>query len=394
MLFRASVTFFFLLQTEIWYFQLPGSPFKAGRTSRGGITSHMGGRSKKLAILGSVLLLVFIVGVGYVFISRNDAVQPGPVETDRQIKKELAGPSSGTQPSTIKEQLEKTGMSVEDQLVRELRKYYGETIEQKSTQASIYEVRKSIAGTNPDGMQFFYSVLRRAFPDFAAEIMDTLDKLDDYNQWLEENDDRLSQMSDDARLAALWEKRISLFGDDAYEIWDEELLAADARKSKVKDAIDRIDRSTDMSIAGKLDIYQNTLREAYEGSPEEFILSQTPILSKAFFSIDSVQDELKQMSPDERQQMINTVRRDMGFSEQQVAYMEKVDARRNKRWENGLEYMEERDKVVAGYDGEEQKEKLTTLREKYFKHEAKTIELEEEKDKFFRFKRPRYYGRN
>lgn len=74
--------------------------------------------------------------------------------------------------------------------------------------------------------------------------------------------------------------------------------------------------------------------------------------------------------------------------------MEKLDAKRNERWKTGLEYMAEREKVVVEYEGEQQKEKLTALREKYYKHEAKTIELEEEKDGFFRFNRPRYYGRN
>ena len=86
-------------------------------------------------------------------------------------------------------------------------------------------------------------------------------------------------------------------------------------------------------------------------------------------------------------------RTEMGFSQQEVERMQEVDAYREKRWENGLAYMEERDLLVEGLGGEELGTQLDALREKYFKHEAKTIKLEEE-DGFFRYKRPRIYGRN
>jgi hypothetical protein len=56
--------------------------------------------------------------------------------------------------------------------------------------------------------------------------------------------------------------------------------------------------------------------------------------------------------------------------------------------------MEERKKVVEAFDGPEEKAQLKALREKYFQDEAQTIEFEEENDGFFRFERPRYYGRN
>ena len=70
------------------------------------------------------------------------------------------------------------------------------------------------------------------------------------------------------------------------------------------------------------------------------------------------------------------------------------DADNNQRWDVGLKYMAERKKVVEEFQGPEQQEKLKALREQYFKDEAQTIQLEEEKDGFFRFERPRFYGRN
>jgi hypothetical protein len=83
----------------------------------------------------------------------------------------------------------------------------------------------------------------------------------------------------------------------------------------------------------------------------------------------------------------------MEFTEKQLESMAKRDADNELRWEAGLQYMKEREAVVQQYTGPEQEEKLKALREQYFDDEAKTIELEE-KDDFYRFKRPHIYGRN
>ncbi len=292
-----------------------------------------------------------------------------------------------------KSEADPMAMPLEDQLVRELKKYYGKTISRISTQASIYDIRNSIIGSHPEGKVFFDKLLKRAFPDLAAEISKTLTKLDSYNQWLAANEAKLSQMTKEQKIAALWEKRRELFGDAAEEIWSDEMLATETRKEKVQDALAFLNEDRDTSMEQKLTLYQNVLKETYQGSPEEYILTQKPILAKVFFSIDSVQDELKQMSPDQRQMTINKIRRDIGFSEQQVEDMEKRDTDRNQRWDVGLKYMEERKQVMAEFQGPEQEEKVKALREKYFKDEAQTIALEE-KDNFFRFERQRFYGRN
>lgn len=281
-----------------------------------------------------------------------------------------------------------------DQMVDQLQKYYGKTISDKSTQASIIGIRDYIIGTHPaNGKALFYTILKRAFPDYADDIMETLNKLDQYNQWLEDNKRVLFQMSAEERSAALWKKRRELFGDDAEKIWAGDMLATEARKAKVKDILAVLNDSKDTNIEEKMDMYQRVLRETYENSPEEYILDQTYLLSKVFFSIDSVQDELKQMSPEERRLEINEIRRKMGFSEKQVEETAKRDADNEQRWDVGLKYMQERDKIVQESEEPLREEKLKALREQYFHDEAKTIELEE-KDDFFRFKRPRIYGRN
>jgi hypothetical protein len=278
--------------------------------------------------------------------------------------------------------------SFSDHLVKELQKYYGKTISDKSVQANLIGIRDFVISTHPqNGMALFYQILKRAFPDYADEIMATLAKLDEYNRWLEENKKTASQ-------TAIEEKRKELFGNEAEKIWSEGMLATEARKVKMQNALADLNNSGDMTINEKLNLYQKALRDTYRDTPEGFYLDQKDMLSRIFFSIDSVQDELKQMSPGERQQEINNIRSQMGIDPQQVEQMAQQDAEREQRWNVGLAYMQERSSVVENYSGSEREEKLKELREKYFNSEANTIEREENTDNFFRFQRPHIYGRN
>ena len=281
-----------------------------------------------------------------------------------------------------------------DRIVSELKKYYGTTIAKKSTQAEIISIRDFVMGLRPEkGKDYFYSILKRAFPQYADEIMKTMEKLDLYNRWLSDNRDQLMKMTASGRLAAMWKKRKELFGEDAEKIWSGELLASEERKAKVQDTLAELNKSKELSLDAKLDRYKRTLREAYDGTAEEFIINQGGLISKVFFSLDSVQEELNNLSPAQRQQEINRLRAEMGITERQVESMARRDADNASRWDTGLQYMEKREAVVKQYEGQELENKLNDLRKEHFGDEANTIALEE-KDGFYRFKRPHIWGRN
>jgi hypothetical protein len=361
---------------------------------------------KKKNMFISIVIAVFaiIIGILYFFIMKGiDTHDQYEIrQTGEPAKTTSArGPSAESDPlspshknESVNEKFQQMGISIEDQLVKELQKYYGATISERSTQASLYDIRKNFVGSRPDGREFFFNILKRAFPELADEIQMTLDKLDIYHQWLMENDAVLAQMNIEERMTALWKKRIELFGEDAKEIWIDEVMATDSRKGKMLDTLDFIDTAPEMTMDDRLQLYKDSLEETYKGTPEQYLLDQKPILAKIFFSIDSVQDDLKQMTPEQRQMAINNIRRDMGFTEKMVTEMEELDADNNRRWEVGLKYMGERNQIVEQFQGELQREKIQELRKKYFGEEASTIQAEEENDDFFRFERPRYYGRN
>jgi len=357
---------------------------------------------KKLKIPGLIITGIIVlsaVGLSYFFVtelSREDY----PLEDLQSSNEEAASGFFGSDTSSNKTLIKKlslgnkAGVSLEDRLVAELQKFYGKTISEKSTQILLLRIKDFLSGPYPqDADERFYAILKRAFPELADEIMETLVKLEEYNAWLDENDGMLSGLNHLEKQGMLWEKRRELFGDDADIIWSEEVLAYEERKRAMKDTIHMLDGSNDTTMDEKLAIYKSTVSQTYTDSPEAYILESTDMLAKVFFSIDSVQEELARLDPDQRRLEIARIRKEMGYASKQINELAAMDDYRSRRWENGLNYMEERDIVEAKYSGSELDEQLKALREKYFKHEAKTIELEE-KDGFFRFERKRYYGRN
>ncbi len=359
----------------------------------------MGNKIKIAVALAGIIVTMICCYIFLLDTDKENAIAPQhiPVSADgspaaaRPDAENNPAPSPAGPPGNTPEMSQ---MTIKDKIVKELQKNYGSTISKISTQASLYGVRNYILSMFPDdGEKTFSEIIKRAFPDFADAIMATLKKLDTYNQWLADNESLLAQMSESEKNAALWEKREALFGDAAKEIWSGELLATDARKKTMRDTMAVLQESKDTTIEEKLDMFNTALHETYENSPEEFILEYKDMSAKVFFSLDSVQEELKKLPPDQRQFEMNKIRREMGFSQEDIEKMEEYDGVREKRWEVGLQYMAERDAAAAQFQGQELEEKLKALREKYFQDEAQTIELEE-KDDFFRFKRDRVYGRN
>ncbi|MBP1710700.1 MAG: hypothetical protein H6Q49_902 [Deltaproteobacteria bacterium] len=342
--------------------------------------------SKKIIITGAALVIFALAAAIFVFYPKeNDpagsSIQSGP----SMVRDSAVSSPSGAIPDND---------PFSDRIVSELKKYYGSTIGKKSTQAEIISIRDFVMGLRPEkGKDYFYNILKRAFPQYADEIMKTMEKLDLYNRWLSDNRDQLMKMTASERLAAMWKKRKELFGEDAEKIWSGELLATEERKAKMQDTLAELNKSRDMSLGAKLGEYKRVLKETYSGTAEEFILNQGGLLSKVFFSLDSVQEELNNLSPAQRQQEINRLRAEMGMTERQVESMARRDADNASRWDTGLQYMEKREAVLKQYEGQEQENKLNDLRKEHFGDEANTIALEE-KDGFYRFKRPHIWGRN
>lgn len=181
--------------------------------------------------------------------------------------------------------------------------------------------------------------------------------------------------------------------EDSAAAWAEAARRAERRERRMRDAILALEGAGDATVDQQLDLYRRAVRDALEGTAKEPFLADRAMLTEAFLRREAVQEELAAMGPGARARQLEHIRREMGYDDEQIERMAELDARRDTRWDNGLAYMEERGRVVETFEGEAREEELHHLREEYFGHEAETIAREEEGG-FFRYARPRVYGRN
>jgi len=343
------------------------------------------------AICGVVIaVVVFIAGIISYSLYFHQPADSSLQNSDKKTVKVLNNSNIANNNSSTPN----SQQSFEDKLVVKLKDLYGKTISEKSTQVLLLKIKRNLLEKFPKkGAALFYKILKRAFPKFADEIMKTLKAMEAYLKWEEENRQLLSGMNIIEKRGFLWEKRNELFGVDAEEIWNEEVESYDKRKQDMQDLLSRLKKSNDSTIYEKLDDYQQTLKDVYKNTPEAYILQSKDLIAKVFLSLDSVQNELKEMTPEDRKTELYNIRNEMGFTQAQIEQLEQIDDKKNSRWDNGLTYMDEREKITQELEGTELDTALTTLREKYFKHEAKTIQIEED-DGFFRYTRKRIYGKN
>jgi len=168
--------------------------------------------------------------------------------------------------------------------------------------------------------------------------------------------------------------------------------AAQAEEQALRDAILGVAEAGDLPLDARLERYREAVRAAQTDDPGA-PLEHPGMLAEAFLRTEAVQAELAALSPAARSRELAHIRRELGFGDEEIARMEEIDAWRESRWQNGLAYMQERARLTATFEGDALEAELHALREEHFAHEAPTIEAEE-RDGFFRFERPRVYGRN
>ena len=278
--------------------------------------------------------------------------------------------------------------------VEKIRTQYASTIESIAVQVSFKEFLDDLMKSYPvKGRALFEAVIRGAFPEFADDIFKAVDNMVIYEDWLLDNVLTLNDMPPLEYNGELWKKRRELFGEDANKIWSSEITAQEERREVLQKTVAMLDQAHDTTMYERIYILQSSYEEQYSETIENAVFDSKGVLAQTLFGFDSVQKELSDMSNEQRQQEIDTIRRTIGFDETQIEYLAEQDQVKDKRWLNGYSYMEARQGLHNEFSGEELDTELADLREKHFKHEAPTIAREEE-DEFFRYKRQRVYGRN
>jgi len=271
----------------------------------------------------------------------------------------------------------------------DLRAEFSQTLLNRGTQASLMELRRFLKERYPQDWETkLHDLLHKAFPDLADQVLDTFSRMDAYDEWLETNKADLATMQGGELKEALRQRRRELFGEDATEVWESQFGT-----EYVRDMMDILEESEEMPIEHKLEVFKGAIDESDMGEVRALIPDSRPVMLGPFLEMESVQDELRKMRPDERAEALRHIRRSMGMNERDMERMEKLDAENEQRWQKGLRYMAERDELTEDYEEARLEEELRLLRERYFGNQAGVIQAEEASG-FFRYKRKRIYGRN
>jgi hypothetical protein len=279
------------------------------------------------------------------------------------------------------------------EMINKLREMHGHNVQDVSVQLSFQDFKVFILETYPDnGAALFESIILQAFPLYGNRILELIANMHIYNEWMAENQLFLSELYTGAREEKIWSKRTELFGELSFLIFSDQKDKEQQRQVTVMKTVDRLDQATDMSMDERLFLLTSIIQENYSGAKESLLVDKG-LMSDMYFNLSSVQQDLKELSEIDRQEQINHSREQLGFSKKDMDFLAKKDAKNETRWKNGYSYMQQRDSLSDSLSGDELTSELVKLRHKMFKHEATTIAKEEEQG-FYRYERPRLYGKN
>ena len=302
------------------------------------------------------------------------------------------GPASATAASAEGPRESLRGpMRTPEDMVSYLRSRYGARIKDPHTQMRMLEeLMRHFQRLNPTGWEAdLLALVKQAFPELYDELALRLRQRVDYERWMKEHHAELQERPAAERRAALWEERHQLFGKEVAEkIW-----AGELRNQAVADALTSIDALPNASIGDRMSKYKESLAKTYGKDTEAYVKAHQQELMNHFLDLASVQKDLGAQAAAQRSESLRTIRKEMGLNDEALQRWDELDQMRDTRWEVGSQYMSERAALAQQHSGAELDMKLQELRSRYFPDEAQTI-AEEEESGFYRFTRPRQWGRN
>ena len=352
--------------------------------------------NRRKAPLFVALVLLLAGSAVLVYRTRPSAeAPPGEGSTAGTTKAQASatpGPASATAASAEGPRESSRGpVRTPEDMVSYLRSRYGARIKDPHTQMRMLEeLMRHFQKLNPSGWEAdLLALVKQAFPELYDELVLRLRQRVDYERWVKDNHAALQEKPAAERRAALWEERHQLFGKEVAEkIW-----AGELRNQALADALTSIDALPDASLGDRMSKYKESLAKTYGQDTEAYVKAHQQELMNHFLDLGSVQKQLGALPPAERSENLRTIRKEMGLDDEALQRWDELDKVRDTRWEVGSRYMSEREALAQQHSGAELEQKLQELRSRYFPDEAQTI-AEEEESGFYRFTRPRQWGRN
>jgi len=283
-----------------------------------------------------------------------------------------------------------------EEIISTLHEQYIDKIHHIHIQAKLITIRESLLEQLPEPIILnLQSLLAEAFPNYEMSILNSWSKMDEYQQWLMRENKTLMELNDLSRNGMLWEKRKSLFPNAAEDIWSEEQDKYEIAQLNLHNEIDILNVSSNIPMSERIIRLKQSFFTAdnlFTDTTEQNTSIHSNTIASVLFGLSSVQAELKELEPELRQAEIEAIRRELGYDEDTIIKMSNIDKQREDRWTNGYAYMKSREDLLENNE-QVSDNQMNELRHQYFGNSALTI-AREELSGFYRFQRPRYYGRN
>ncbi|MCB1660311.1 MAG: hypothetical protein KDI39_18970, partial [Pseudomonadales bacterium] len=254
-------------------------------------------RYRKIALSASGLLLLGSLGTLLWLNSANNnslpISQPTQSTNNHTNKTSQVDTTSSTNNSSL------TTLSVEEQqLGANLQQRYGKKLDHPYWRLQTIEtLKRYLMEKYPyDWLARLKAMLKIFFPEHYEQLLASLNAIESYNDWMAQLKHSMTFNSPEERTKAIWDKRLQLFGEDAKVIWQ-----AQVKQEKVNTALQQLDQSN-LPLNSKIDRYVQTLKEVYGTEATDPEKSHPVQQMQGLLTLNSVQDQLHSMPPEQRQQ--------------------------------------------------------------------------------------------
>lgn len=346
---------------------------------------------KKKTILGITLPVLILVSV-FTFTSFSGHFKGNKrgVHAEDGSFAETDGGFPDDTPGDSENAMESDRTMDREGFIARLRELYGAGIHHPRVQLEAIEALiRYLKKTHPDAWETqVRDYITASFPENARELFENYRKLAAYRTWVKDNYAMLTDLPREQLDDLMMEKRKEFFGNEAMKIWELEL-----KQKEVNEVLAEIRDESRLPFEKKTDYYRKQLEAIYGDVSEAYIKAHQQKLMNQFLDVETVQDDLHNMSKTEREEQLSALRKTMGLDHDAIQRWNRLDDERDRRWNDGLTYMKAREQVLRKSTGENQERMLDRLRQEHFGAGAETIRREEISG-FYRFNRNRVYGKN
>jgi len=230
--------------------------------------------------------------------------------------------------------------------------------------------------------------IRSQYPQLADALINKINALHEYKEWMASLEHSMDFTGADDRLRALWDKRLSLFGEEAYIIWE-----AAYKDQQFEQSMATL-KNSHAPFKQKVNEYKDIFTQVHGVDVSDGQQKHKTQIMTRFLSLKNIQSDLQAMPPEERKIQLRAFRESLGLDNAALNRWETLDAERDQQRAASEVYTTEKNKLQAELSGPALEQAIIQLQNKLFGEKEANFIRNEEASGFFRFEQEQQYGIN